>query len=190
MLPYETIELAEGALGRKLSCWENLWFRFSAKMLDIWLYFHTIWIVLIVFSMVPLPLFILELVKARGLQKYKIQPKIYTPKLFIGIRTSLPLPSLWEVIAQLTVYFLVEDSGHYWIHRWLHCKWGYDKIHRIHHGFTAPIGFAAPYAHWAEVLLLGIPTFVGPAIAPGHLITYWLWIALRQMEAIDTHSGY
>ncbi|XP_057822739.2 very-long-chain aldehyde decarbonylase GL1-10 [Cryptomeria japonica] len=219
MLPYETIEQAEDALGRDLSYWENLWFRYSAKMPDSWLYFHNILFLLIIFSMMPLPLAILDLVKAKGLQKYKIQPKIYMPKSevlhcyksvmyvffavvgplqlssypivkFIGIRTSLPLPSLWEVIAQLTVYFLVEDWGNYWIHRWLHCKWGYDKIHRIHHEFTAPIGFAAPYAHWAEVLILGIPSFVGPAIAPGHMITFWLWIALRQMEAIDTHSGY
>ncbi|XWS38493.1 hypothetical protein CRYUN_Cryun19dG0135900 [Craigia yunnanensis] len=31
---------------------------------------------------------------------------------------------------------------------------------------------------------------IGPAIVPGHMITFWLWIALRQIEAIETHSGY
>lgn len=91
---------------------------------------------------------------------------------------------------QLAVYFMVEDFTNYWIHRFLHCKWGYEKIHRVHHEYTAPIGFAAPYAHWAEILILGIPSFLGPAMAPGHIITFWLWIALRQIEAIDTHSGY
>ena len=60
----------------------------------------------------------------------------------------------------------------------------------MHHEYTAPIGFAAPYAHWAEILILGIPSFLGPAIVPGHMITLWLWIALRQIEAIETHSGY
>ena len=108
----------------------------------------------------------------------------------VGIHTQLPLPSLGEMAAQLLVYFLVEDYLNYWIHRLLHGEWGYQKIHRVHHEFTAPIGFAAPYAHWAEVLILGIPSFVGPAIAPGHTITFWLWIVLRQVEAIDTHSGY
>lgn len=108
----------------------------------------------------------------------------------IGIRTGLPLPSFWEIAAQLLVYFMIEDYTNYWMHRWLHCKWGYEKIHRVHHEYTAPIGFAAPYAHWAEVLILGIPSFLGPAIVPGHMITLWLWIALRQIEAIDTHSGY
>lgn len=108
----------------------------------------------------------------------------------MGIRSGLPLPSLWEVILQLLVYFLVEDYTNYWIHRLMHGKWGYEKIHYVHHEFTAPIGFAAPYAHWAEVLLLGIPSFAGPAIVPCHMITFWLWIALRQLEAIETHSGY
>lgn len=85
---------------------------------------------------------------------------------------------------------MVEDYTNYWMHRFLHGKWGYEKIHRVHHEYTAPIGFAAPYAHWAEVLILGIPSFLGPAMVPGHMITFWLWIALRQIEAIDTHSGY
>ncbi|GLT65364.1 hypothetical protein SLA2020_378020 [Shorea laevis] len=108
----------------------------------------------------------------------------------IGIRTGLPLPSGWEIVAQLLVYFMVEDYTNYWIHRFLHNKWGYEKIHRVHHEYSAPIGFAAPYAHWAEILILGIPSFLGPAMAPGHIITFWLWIALRQIEAIETHSGY
>ncbi|CAA0394852.1 unnamed protein product [Arabidopsis thaliana] len=108
----------------------------------------------------------------------------------IEIRSGLPLPTITEMLSQLVVYFLIEDYTNYWVHRFFHSKWGYDKIHRVHHEYTAPIGYAAPYAHWAEVLLLGIPTFMGPAIAPGHMITFWLWIALRQMEAIETHSGY
>ncbi|XP_026411362.1 methylsterol monooxygenase 1-1-like isoform X1 [Papaver somniferum] len=108
----------------------------------------------------------------------------------VGIRTGLPLPSGWEMVMQLLVYFLVEDYTNYWLHRWLHCKWGYDKIHSVHHEYEAPIGFAAPYAHWAEILILGIPTFLGPAMVPGHMITFWSWIILRQMEAIETHSGY
>lgn len=108
----------------------------------------------------------------------------------IGIRTGLPLPSGWEMFAQLLVYFLIEDYTNYWIHRFLHNKWGYEKIHRVHHEYTAPIGYAAPYAHWAEVLILGIPSFLGPAMVPGHMITFWLWISLRNIEAIDTHSGY
>ncbi|KAK2981333.1 hypothetical protein RJ640_027243, partial [Escallonia rubra] len=205
MLPYATLHDAETALNRSLTAAETLWFNYSADKSDYFLYCHNILFLFLVFSVFPLSYLLLEFL-SRNVRAYKIQPKVnlsYSETfkcygdvmrmfilVLIGVRTSLPLPSIWEVVAQLAVYFMVEDFGNYWIHRFLHCKWGYEKIHKVHHEYTAPIGFAAPYAHWAEVLILGIPSFCGPAIAPGHMITFWLWIGLRQIEAIETHSGY
>ncbi|XP_034674663.1 methylsterol monooxygenase 1-1-like [Vitis riparia] len=219
MLPYKTLQEAEAFLGRNLTFPETVWLNYSANKSDYFLYCHNILFLFLIFSVVPLPLVFMELSRSSGLDKFKIQPKVrlssadifrcykdvmsmfffvvgplqlvsYPSIKMIGIRTSLPLPSGWEILMQLAVYFMVEDFTNYWIHRFLHCKWGYEKIHRVHHEYTAPIGFAAPYAHWAEILILGIPSFLGPAMAPGHIITFWLWIALRQIEAIDTHSGY
>ncbi|EXC17862.1 Methylsterol monooxygenase 1-1 [Morus notabilis] len=219
MLTYETVEEAAAALGRNLSAAEALWFSYSARKSDYFLYCHNVLFLFLTFSVVPVPLVLLELARSSGLLRYKIQPKVrlslsetlscyrdvmrmfflvvgplqlvsFPSIKLIGIRTGLPLPSGWEILSQLLVYFVVEDYTNYWIHRFLHNKWGYEKIHRVHHEYTAPIGFAAPYAHWAEILILGIPSFLGPAMVPGHMITFWLWIALRQIEAIDTHSGY
>ncbi|KAK8955963.1 Methylsterol monooxygenase 1-1 [Platanthera guangdongensis] len=219
MLPYRSLIEAEVALGRNLTYAENLWFRYSASMPDYLLYYHNFVFLFLIFTLAPLPIAVTEIFRPSIIAPFKLQPKINLPPSsflrcykdvltafclvvvplqlisypsvkFVGIRTSLPLPSAWEIVAQLLVYFLVEDYGNYWIHRAMHSKWGYEKIHHVHHEFIAPIGFAAPYAHWAEVLVLGIPSFLGPALAPGHMITFWLWIALRQCEAIDTHNGY
>ncbi|KAF6168828.1 hypothetical protein GIB67_042135 [Kingdonia uniflora] len=220
MLAYQSLQEAELSLGRELTYAETIWFNYSANKSDYFLFCHNIIFLFFVFSLVPLPVLLMELkMSKKNVDKFKIQPKVRIPKAdmfrcykdvmmmfffvvgplqlvsypvikFVGIRTSLALPSGWEMFMQLLVYFVLEDYGNYWIHRLFHCKWGYDKIHRVHHEFTAPIGFAAPYAHWAEVLVLGIPSFLGPAIVPGHMITFWLWIILRQIEAIETHSGY
>lgn len=219
MLPYQTLQEAELALGRNLTYLESLWFHYSSQKSDYFLFCHNILFLFLVFSLVPLPLVFMELKSSKSIEKFKLQPKVKIPepdmlkcykdvmKMFflvvgplqllsyptvkwVGIRTSLPLPSGWEIVLQLLVYFIVEDYGNYWIHRLLHGQWGYENIHKVHHEFTAPIGFAAPYAHWAEVLILGIPSFLGPAIVPGHMVTFWLWIVLRQVEAIETHSGY
>ncbi|XAR70402.1 Methylsterol monooxygenase [Bertholletia excelsa] len=218
MLPYKTIEEAEAALGRALTTAETVWLNYSASKSDYFLYCHNILFLFLIFSVFPLFYILLELIYSK-VHDHKIQPKVkltysqsfrcyrdvmrmfflvvgplqllsYPSVKMIGIRTGLPLPSIGEIVAQLLVYFVVEDYTNYWIHRILHCKWGYEKIHKVHHEYTAPIAFAAPYAHWAEVLILGIPSFLGPAMVPGHMITFWLWIALRQMEAIETHSGY
>ncbi|KAL8101253.1 methylsterol monooxygenase 1-2-like [Apium graveolens] len=219
MLPYTTIAAAETTLNRTLTYPETLWLKYSATKSDYFLYCHNLIFLFLVFSIVPLYYVGLEIF-VKNLHQYKIQPKIklsffeifgcykevmrmfilvvgplqlvsYPSIQMIGIRTSLPLPSIYEILAQLTVYFIVEDYTNYWIHRFLHTEWGlYEIIHKVHHEYTAPISYAAPYAHWAEVLILGIPSFLGPAMAPGHMITFWLWIALRQVEAIETHSGY
>ncbi|KAL3743187.1 hypothetical protein ACJRO7_018482 [Eucalyptus globulus] len=219
MLPYRTTAEAEAALGRGLTYAESLWLDYSAAKSDYFLYGHNLLFLFLVFTLAPLPTVLLDLARPAAADRFKIQPKVrlspaeilkcykdvmkmfflvvaplqlvsYPAVKMVGITTGLPLPSLWQILAQLLVYFLIEDYTNYWLHRLLHCKWGYEKIHSVHHEYSAPIGFAAPYAHWAEVLILGIPSFLGPAIVPGHMITLWLWIALRQIEAIDTHSGY
>ncbi|KAL6550135.1 Methylsterol monooxygenase 1-2 [Orobanche minor] len=219
MLPYATVEAAETALGRSLTAAETLWLKYSATKSDYFLYCHNIIFLFLIFSIFPFYYLFLEHFFRKSVAPYKIQPKVklsfsdtircyksvmrmfflvvgplqlisYPSIQLIGVRTSLPLPSSWEILLQLGVYFIVEDYTNYWIHRLLHCKWGYEKIHKVHHEYTAPVGFAAPYAHWAEILILGIPSFLGPAMAPGHIITFWTWIALRQIEAIETHSGY
>ncbi|KAK8718363.1 hypothetical protein V6N13_045599 [Hibiscus sabdariffa] len=219
MLQYGSLEGAELGLGRNLTVAEKLWYAYSAEKSDYMLYSHTCLFLFLVFSLVPLPWVLVELHWFDATSKFKVQTRIKRsfPELlkcykdvmtnfilvvaplilvsfpvlkWVGIRTSLPLPSKWEVISQLVVYFLVKDYANYWIHRFLHTKWGYQNIHYVHHQYSAPIGFAAPYANWAELLILGIPTFLGPAMVPCHMVTLWLWSALRQVEAIETHSGY
>ncbi|KAL5718397.1 Methylsterol monooxygenase 1-2 [Ranunculus cassubicifolius] len=216
MLPYRTIQEAELVLQTELTYIQKLWFSYSATKSDYFLYAHNVIFVIFFYTLIPLPLGFLDLKLSN---KYKLQPKVkisyqemircyketvrvlifavgpisllsYPVVKLVGIKTDLSLPSTWEFFLQVLVYFLVEDYGHYWLHRLLHCKWGYENIHRVHHEFTAPIGLAAPYAHWAEVLILGFPSFLGPAIVPCHMATLWCWMIFRQLEAIETHSGY
>ncbi|KAF9602833.1 hypothetical protein IFM89_031693 [Coptis chinensis] len=217
MLPYTTIQEAELLFQRELTNLEKLWFFYSARKSNYFLYAHNVVFLIVFYTLIPLPLALFELTRSKN--KYKIQPKVeitynemlrcyketirvfvlavgplslvsYPVIKLVGIRTDLSLPSVWELVLQLLVYFLVEDYVNYWIHRFMHCKWGYENIHWVHHEFTAPVGFAAPYAHWAEVLILGFPSFLGPAMVPCHMTTFWLWMILRQVEAIETHSGY
>ncbi|XP_050915867.1 methylsterol monooxygenase 1-2 [Lathyrus oleraceus] len=219
MIPYHTLEESKNALGRNLTLAETLWFNYSAKKSDFVLHCHTTLFLCLFYSTAPIPFALIELSGYKKLNKYKIQPSVkstflemfkcykYVIKTFIivvgpvqivsypfikwlGIRTSLPLPSKWELFWQLLVYFLIEDYASYWIHRMLHCKWGYENIHKVHHEYKTPIGFAGPYAYWVEIWIFGIPILFGPVLVPGHIVTFWLWFILRHLETIETHSGY
>ncbi|RDY04212.1 Methylsterol monooxygenase 1-1 [Mucuna pruriens] len=219
MLPYHTIEDAQVALGRGLTLAETQWLKYSAKEPDLFLHCHNTLFLYLFYSIAPIPFVFMELSGYEMFNKHKIQPSVkrsfwemfncykhvmhtflitvgplqiisYPIMKWIGIRTGLSLPSGWEIFWQILVYFVIEDFSHYWIHRMLHFKWAYEKIHKVHHEYTAPIGLSAPYAHWAEIIILGFPSFLGPALVPGHITTYWLWFILRQLQAIETHSGY
>ncbi|KAL6839538.1 hypothetical protein ACP4OV_030808 [Aristida adscensionis] len=219
MIPYGTAAEAEAALGRGMTWAEAAWFRYSAGIPDYWLLWHNTLVLFLIHALVPLPLALLEHLAPAVVMPYKLQPQVrhspatvarYIKKtvfVFIqvvapyqlvsypivklaGIRMGLPLPSAGEIMAQLVVYSLVEDYLFYWLHRLLHTRWGYTKIHHVHHEVTTPIGFTSSYSHWAEVIIFSIPTFVGPAIVPCHVTTHWLWLAVLLVEAIDAHSGY
>lgn len=100
------------------------------------------------------------------------------------------LPSFTKMMFQLAVCLVMEDFSHYWIHRWLHTPWMYKNIHCVHHEYTAPSALAASYAHPYEVLLQGLATFSGPLLLRPHVFVLYIWVNLRQLSAIETHSGY
>ena len=76
MLPFSTIEEATAFLGRNLTVAETLWFNYSAKKSDYYLYCHNILFLFLIFSVVPLPLVFVEMMRSLGFDKYKIQPKV------------------------------------------------------------------------------------------------------------------
>ncbi|KAH7549989.1 hypothetical protein JRO89_XS13G0114500 [Xanthoceras sorbifolium] len=109
---------------------------------------------------------------------------------YMGMQSSLPLPSWKVVLSQIIFYFILEDFVFYWGHRVLHTKWLYKHVHSVHHEYATPFGLTSEYAHPAEILFLGFATIVGPAITGPHLMTLWLWMVVRVLETVEAHCGY
>eukprot|EP00164_Ancoracysta_twista_P008723 GFYU01012688.1.p1 GENE.GFYU01012688.1~~GFYU01012688.1.p1 ORF type:complete len:269 (+),score=88.99 GFYU01012688.1:165-971(+) len=109
---------------------------------------------------------------------------------FIGIHSTPELPSLLTMASQVAIFFIIEDFMNYWAHRALHTNWLYNNVHIVHHKHNAPFAMTASYAHPLEIIILGIPTFTGPVIFAPHIFTLWVWVFMRQFEAVHTHSGY
>ncbi|GMM52726.1 methylsterol monooxygenase [Starmerella bacillaris] len=112
-----------------------------------------------------------------------------------NIAYRAPFPSAWTVIWQLAALFLMEDTWHYWGHRALHSKLLYKPVHKMHHKYAAPFGLTAEYAHPIEVAFTGTGTVGSPLLlayltGDMHLFTVAIWISLRLIQAVDSHSGY
>ena len=99
------------------------------------------------------------------------------------------------MLYQIAIFFVLEDTWHYWFHRALHTPTLYKKIHKLHHQYSAPFGLAAEYASPIEVMILafgavGIPVIYTAITKDLHILTMYLWIVGRLFQAIDAHSGY
>jgi len=115
---------------------------------------------------------------------------------YLGMKTyHVPFPSWQTSVAQIALFFVLEDIWHYFAHKFLH--WGpmYKNVHKWHHKYSAPFGLCAEYAHPAEILILGTGTIGGPLLycwltANLHFVTVYMFVTLRLFQAVDAHSGY
>jgi len=109
---------------------------------------------------------------------------------WMGGRTGTPLPGLVEVLWQLVVCVLVQDTIFYWTHRALHVPRLFRAIHVKHHTFRHVRGHSAEYSHPLEGLV-NLTAFMLPAILLGaHLLTFGIWVGIRVVETVEAHSGY
>lgn len=114
---------------------------------------------------------------------------------FFGLEYGVPFPSAWKMAFHIAIFFVMEDTWHYWFHRALHYGPLYRAIHKLHHTYSAPFGLAAEYASPIEVMLLAAGVIGSPIVWVAitgdlHLMTMYMWIVLRLFQAIDAHSGY
>jgi sterol desaturase/sphingolipid hydroxylase (fatty acid hydroxylase superfamily) len=129
---------------------------------------------------------------------------IVVPTIFMGpvytvaarlfpslLEFSAPLPSRWSVVAQILWFTIVEDFLFYWTHRFLHSRWLYSRVHKVHHVFRSPVVISAEYAHIVEKVLGNhVPVAVGPLTWPAHPYVLALWVAVRMSKTVEAHSGY
>jgi fatty acid hydroxylase domain-containing protein 2 len=108
-----------------------------------------------------------------------------------GVSVDSPVPLWWVSLLHLGGFVLVEEVLFYSMHRLLHVKPLFRKIHRIHHLYRQPIGITTHYVHFAEHLFGNLlPIFAGPVLFGAHPTTILLWTTIAVLNAIQTHSNY
>ena len=84
---------------------------------------------------------------------------------------------------------MIDDLGNYLLHRLLHVRWLYRRVHAVHHRMVTPVALAGTYFHPVEYLLLNIVALIGPLCVGANVVTIWIWVLFRQWISADGHSG-
>ena len=101
------------------------------------------------------------------------------------------LPAWYVIIAQLIFFVVSDDFLYYWMHRYFHeNKWLLKHVHSVHHRIKNTCAINGNYMHWVEFSATASLMLLGPILIGAHLYVVWIWVALRQFEAVDGHAGY
>jgi len=101
-----------------------------------------------------------------------------------------PSPSVWELAAQFAFFVYVDDFLFYWMHRAMHTRWLFKRVHGVHHRILTPWAITGHYMHPLEFVLTGALALAVPWLVGAHVYTLWAWITFRQWEAAEGHCGY
>uniref|UniRef100_A0A182PE10 Fatty acid hydroxylase domain-containing protein n=1 Tax=Anopheles epiroticus TaxID=199890 RepID=A0A182PE10_9DIPT len=101
------------------------------------------------------------------------------------------LPTLPTVLRDLLFCIVFWEITFYYSHRLLHSSFFYKRVHKKHHQWSAPVAWAAMYAHPFEFVISDLlPVYVGPAIMSSHVLTFVAWLTFVMMDTLVDHSGY
>lgn len=98
------------------------------------------------------------------------------------------LPGASTLVRDAIVWMAVNEVMFFYSHRFLHLnKRMYAMVHKVHHKWTAPISFAAVYAHPLEVVFgNALPVLVGSLLCRSHIFTTAVWLFAYQIQHLHT----
>ncbi|XP_072594227.1 lathosterol oxidase-like, partial [Vulpes vulpes] len=99
-------------------------------------------------------------------------------------------PSGWfRLIISILSFLFFTDMLIYWIHRGLHHRLVYKRIHKPHHLWKIPTPFASHAFHPVHGFLQSLPYHIYPFIFPLHKVVYLSLYILVNIWTISIHDG-
>lgn len=95
-----------------------------------------------------------------------------------------------EFLITLVAFFILIDTGRYWIHRFLHMPGIYRAVHYVHHKTITPTAFSASSVHPAEITIFMLLPLAILVIYPMHYLVVAIYTWALWSQGIVRHLGY
>jgi len=182
----------------------------------LWFTIFAILFSTLVILFLSVPFLIMEKIPIKHLTKYKFDSASDADKhakkslYYFGLNTVLllgfsviiwplislsqinlsPFPGVGQMILQIILYLILDDTLFYFYHRLLHLPYFYERIHKIHHSYKNSSVLAAVHFHPIEYLILSLSFFSGPILIGVNIWVFYFWILIRQAIGVSGHCGF
>ncbi|KAM6173526.1 lathosterol oxidase [Erethizon dorsatum] len=103
---------------------------------------------------------------------------------------NIEFPHGWlYLVTSIIAFLFFTDMLIYWIHRGLHHKLVYKRIHKPHHMWKIPTPFASHAFHPLDGFLQSLPYHIYPFIFPLHKLVYLGLYIFVNIWTISIHDG-
>uniref|UniRef100_A0A8D0HSR4 Sterol-C5-desaturase n=2 Tax=Sus scrofa TaxID=9823 RepID=A0A8D0HSR4_PIG len=95
----------------------------------------------------------------------------------------------FRLLASVLSFLFFTDMLIYWIHRGLHHRLLYKRLHKPHHIWKIPTPFASHAFHPLDGFLQSLPYHIYPFVFPLHKVVYLGLYILVNIWTISIHDG-
>ncbi|KAK5109505.1 hypothetical protein LTR62_006957 [Meristemomyces frigidus] len=95
----------------------------------------------------------------------------------------------WYNWLQFPLFIMFTDFGIYWIHRGLHSKFLYKRLHKPHHKWIMPTPYASHAFHPLDGYAQSVPYHLFPFIFPLQKFAYIALFTFIQIWTVMIHDG-
>ncbi|KAJ1984449.1 c-5 sterol desaturase [Dimargaris verticillata] len=89
----------------------------------------------------------------------------------------------------ILLFLLFTDFGIYWVHRLLHHRLIYARVHKPHHKWIVPTPYAAFAFHYLDGYLQSVPYHLSVFVFPVHKFLYLGLFAFVNIWTVMIHDG-
>jgi sterol desaturase/sphingolipid hydroxylase (fatty acid hydroxylase superfamily) len=105
---------------------------------------------------------------------------------------SAELPSFATLVFSLLAFIPLDEMWFYSVHYLMHRNtWLYTHVHYVHHTWHSPVAISTIYVHWAEHIMLNLPSLIiGPFMLGSHVTIWYIYMVGSILKRVLAHTGW